>query len=131
MENTYLIIIIVILILILIYKKKSLSQTENFNLLDTGIENNNCYAKSLDECVEYSNCGIATIDGKQQCIPGDIEGPSFELNTKFNQWSYKNKYDGHIFNAVDDTRDYDIYATFYPSEYEIFYPSPTCRSALF
>lgn len=131
MENTYLIIIIIILILILIYKNKFQKQKENFNLLDTGIKNNNCYALSLSDCTKYSNCGIAEIGDRKSCIPGDIEGPFFNVNTDFKQWSYKNRYDGHIFDEVDDTRDYDIWSTFYPGEYEIFYPSPVSRSALF
>lgn len=128
MEHVYLIIIIIVLILILIYKNRP--QPEHFNLLDTGTETNDCYSKSLTECVNYSNCGIAKINGRQECIPGDIEGPSFNVNPNFNQWSYKNKYDGHIFNESDDTQDYDIWSTFYPI-YEVFYPSPTTLAALF
>jgi hypothetical protein len=108
------------------------NKQESFeNLLDTGTETNDCYAKSINECVNYSNCGIATIEGRQQCIPGDIEGPQFETNVYFDQWSYKDQYDGHIFNEVDDTQNYNTWSTFYPSMYEIFYPSPVTRSALF
>ena len=128
MNINYIIIFAIIVVIYLIYKFCPF-QTEHFNLLDTGVETNDCYSKNLTECVQYSNGGIATIDGRKECIPGDIEGPSFEVNPNFDQWSYKNQYDKHIFNGTEDTRDYNIWSTFYPI-YDVFYPSPPTLAAL-
>ncbi len=124
--------VIIVFIIILVTMLYAMNTTkEKFeNLLDTGTQTNDCYSKSLKECPEYSNCGIATVDGIKKCIPGDIEGPSFETGTKFDQWTYKNQYDKVIFNESDDLREYDTWSTFYPV-YEVFYPSPVSRSALF
>jgi hypothetical protein len=119
-----------VIIAFTVYKFYYIPRSEAFNLLDTGIETNDCYEKTLDECGNYSNCGIATINGKKQCIFGDIEGPLFNLDTQFDQWTYTDKYSGQIFNESYPERNYDTWATFYPI-YEVFYPSPTSLAALF
>jgi hypothetical protein len=120
-------IFFLILILIVLYKNKRI---EGFNLLDTGTETNDCYEKSLEDCTNYSNCGIATIEGRKRCIFGDIEGPSFSNPVEFDQWTYKDSYDKHIFNDSDEIRDYNTWSTFYPI-YDVFYPSPTSLASLF
>jgi hypothetical protein len=124
------IILIIIFFICITYFNKN-QYYENFNLLDTGTETNDCSSKTLKSCTNYSNCGIATmLDGSKECIPGDIEGPFYSLNTQFDKWTYRDEYDGTIFNEKGHNDDYDIYATFYPI-YDVFYPSPTTMSVLF
>ena len=123
------IIVMIVIIITLFYAMNT--KKENFeNLLDTGTQTNDCYEKSLNECPNYTNCGIATVGGKKKCIPGDVEGPLFETGTQFDQWTYKDQYSKYIFNESDDLRQYNTWSTFYPI-YDVFYPSPVSRSALF
>jgi hypothetical protein len=124
------IVIIFVIVVVMLWIIMRRNMRENFNLLDTGMESNDCYAKTLDECLNYSNCGIAKIGGRDQCIFGDIEGPTFNNNVDFDQWTYKDSYDKHIFNESDESRQYYTWATFYPI-YDVFYPSPTTLAQLF
>lgn len=124
----FLIVLIVIIFGVKYFKSK---KVENFNLLDTGIHTNDCYSKSIEECGNYSNCGIALIDGRKVCNFGDEEGPYFNVGTKFQQWAYKDKYDKHIFDEVDETKATDIWSTFYPQIYDVFFPHPSVVSTLF
>ena len=121
-------IIIVALLLILFYKMSN--PPEHFNLLETGTQTNDCHSKTLGSCLNYANCGIATVGGEKMCTFGDEEGPYYDMPTNFDQWTYKNHYDKHIFNETDGAENNNIWSTFYPI-YDIFYPSPTSRSALF
>lgn len=135
--NIYIIIFLVVLSIIICIKYAKNNNVdnnnniENFNLLDTGIHTNDCYSKSIEECGNYSNCGIALIDGRKVCNFGDEEGPYFNVGTKFQKWAYKDKYDKFIFNETDEMKATDIWSTFYPQIYDVFFPSPVTNAALF
>lgn len=127
MGRIYWVIFIIGFIIIAIYFNKG---QEDFNLLQTGVESNNCYDKSLDDCLNFANCGIATVNGRRFCDFGDEEGPFYNMNTNFNSWEYRNDYDQHIFNGEGAPHEYKPWSSFYPI-YDVFYPSPTSLAALF
>lgn len=61
-----------------------------------------CYNKSLDKCLKYSNCGICYDNKNKQekCVPGDYIGPFFK--TGCDQWIYSNK------NEISHSFDYKL-----------------------
>ena len=76
--------------------------------------------------MKYSNCGLCLKDGKQECIPGDVQGPLFKEDCE--GWQHTNYYDRHIFGEKVVTLS-PPWSKFYP-DYEARYPSPTSRATL-
>lgn len=120
-------IITLLFIIIIIIILTNQTAIEPFYMLNYGPYNYDCTSLNLDTCMNYENCGIATVNGSKRCVPGDVFGPLYIENADY--WTYKNYYDKHIFNESDQPRDYNTWAAFYPI-YDVRYPSPTTNAAL-
>ena len=79
-----------------------------------------CYTLSNRDCMKYSNCGLCLKHGKQQCIPGDVQGPLFKQDCE--QWQHTDYYDRFIFGEKVHTVS-PPWSKVY-SDYETVWPSP-------
>lgn len=55
-----------------------------------------CYALLPQDCILCAQCGIFGKDGKYKCVPGDVQGPSFEYDA--DEWIYGNDRNEYLFN---------------------------------
>lgn len=138
-------IFLVIFAIIIFYRKNKVKehyQTDLFNTIKQGKDNNswdqlstvprhpNCYELKPGQCLKYPNCGLCTDGdhlGSVECVPGDEHGPLFK--TGCNRWIYRNFYDRQNFNesTIRSTPSFDRFEKIY----DVMYPSPVSRSALF
>ena len=134
----YWIIFIVTIMAIIIFITISKSKKENFNTYDSynfynvssvpypkwqGELSQDCSTEKLDNCLNFSNCGICN----NKCVFGDEDGPLF-TGQNCNNWLYSNYRDRKIFNEKV-TRVTPSWSTFYP-DYEATFPSPISRATL-
>ena len=123
------IICILIVFFIFIYLYTRQSEYEHFNRWDPLWEGNtslDCYKETPRNCMKYSNCGLCYKSGHAQCMPGDDDGPLFDDQCEY--WQYTNYYDKHIFNEKI-TRLTRPWSHVY-GDYEAIFPSPIARSTL-
>ena len=84
-------IILLIIIIYIICQPK----TEKFSLLNVPEPTcNNCYNKTLKQCLECENCGISDY----KCIPGDENGPFFDYKSH-TDWVWKDHKHNQINNS--------------------------------
>lgn len=112
-----LLIILIICVIVAIYQNNILSasnydkklepfidvmHTSTNSIVDQNnkISNENsvkdCYSLLPLDCIKCAQCGIFGKDGKYKCVPGDVQGPSFEYDA--DEWIYGNDRDEYIFN---------------------------------
>lgn len=120
------IIFTLILLYILWYLNTYFYNKESFNVMNIGNGqytklSNDCYTESPETCLNYSNCGLCQKNGKQKCLPGDVNGPYYHLGC--NEWEYLDNYDERIYDKKNlvNTVPFDHY---YPNDYEMWYPPP-------
>ena len=129
MRSVIIIIIILIILIAIIIIMNNNTHIEGFHWdpLWEGRDSQNCYKETLDNCLNYSNCGICHQNGHKKCVPGDMNGAFFDETCQ--AWTYKDHYERNIFNE-NVTRTTPQWSKFYNTDYEVWYPSPITNSTL-
>jgi hypothetical protein len=122
-----LLLLFVVICLIFFLAKENNKEHFQWDPLWVGNQSLDCYGETPRDCMKYSNCGLCYQYGKKTCLPGDNQGPYFKEGC--DAWKYTDYYDRHIFGekVTTTSRDWSYRAP----DYEIVYPSPVSRSALF
>lgn len=131
-------IFVIIIIGFVIFTNYSNNKEPFYNLPDTsenaywdqynwvGKRALDCYDLNKRDCMKYSNCGLCLKDGKQNCIPGDAQGPFFKQDCQ--GWQYTDYRDRYIFGEKV-TYLTPPWSKFYP-DYEARWVSPQSRATL-